>query len=360
MRLRNLIGGIALALFSLIAAPQAFAQTDPCAGPFPGPSVNITKTGDCNITQAINVSGPVTITVTGGTLTTQGITSAEGQIDIKADSVEGTTLSAGTYIRVQSTVGSLNYSGSITANTVSTVSNVIALYSQTTLATGSISNPPQAGGYVDIWANLGGGSSLFTIGGTGNSNGINGTISTNGAGNALLVQNGTANSTGGITLASMSAINLTTTNMPTGFLWMNANKGTITLPSGTLSVDGQGNYNSGSIALIANTISAPSGATLSASQSTSAPQANHSISLAAANINFGGSNGLTVKANGNNGALNVYPAGALTVNDNLADSNPLIWGISTNYNQPGSITFNGSRVFLKCCVLALFRRRVLV
>jgi hypothetical protein len=64
MRLRNLkilIGGIAMSLFTLCAAPAAFAQADPCAGPFPGPTVYITKSGNCSITQAINVTGTVYI-----------------------------------------------------------------------------------------------------------------------------------------------------------------------------------------------------------------------------------------------------------------------------------------------------------
>lgn len=344
MRLRNLIGGVALALSSLLAAPAAFAGT--CANPVDsdGNNVTINVTGDCNITSVINVPGAVNITVTGGKLTTTQSITAGTLINLNADSIQGTTLSAGAYVFAQSNVSSINFSGSITANTTG-LGYDIQLYSQTTLITGSLNNAGTNGGFIDIWANMAGGSGGLTIDGTGTTTSyVNGTITNTGASsfrNGLLIQNGTASSTGGITILNSSAINVANTGSQAGSIWLNANQGTISLPSGTLSANGSGTQPAGGIVLLGSTISAPSGAVLSATQSTSAPQVGRNIILAASTINFGGSSGLTANANGNYGQVAVLPTGAVTVSDNL-NVTSLNWGLNINYSATGSVTFNGT------------------
>lgn len=484
MRLRHVLGGIALSLFSLLGASQAFAQADPCAGPFPGPNVSIVKSGDCTISSEINVAGTVSIQITGGSLTDasniaggsvsisqsggtttlaglassgainvssdgalsigsvssqSGVTASSGNSDINvggaiyvegavqltanngkinaqtitanfqpvtlsssgtlttgavnapsadvtatstngdidvtgdinaqgavkltaangkiaaqainsggnlvslnADSIQGTSVSAGAYVYAKSTTGSIKFSGDVTANT-SGVGFGIQLYAQGDLSAGNLSEAGTNGGFVDIWSNMGGASSPFTIGGSGNTNGINGTITATGASsnrNGLLVQNGTASSTGDITITNGSNINVTNTGAQSGSIWISANQGTVTIQGGTLSADGSGTQAGGGVVLIGNTISAPSGAVLSARQSPSVSGSTPQIWLAATNINFGGS-GLTADTDGSYGQIFVYPAGTLSVTTNM-DTTFLIWNLSANYSVTGSVSFNGT------------------
>lgn len=364
MRLRNLIGGIALSLFSMLATQTAFAGT--CASPVDsdGQNVTINVTGDCNITTPINVpgtvnitvangnltmsqpvasNGPVNVTVSGGYISEQAVTSNQDLITLKADSITGTSLTA--YgIQTTSTVGSTKFTG-----TLQTVAGNMLLVAQTSLATGNL---VETIGYMDLKAYAGGtGVTPFVIGGSGNSNGINGTVKATGGSfgndgimvvNGVFTQTGVSSSVGDITIASASAFNLAT---PSGSgatfgINLNANSGTITLPAGEINMDASGgNGNAGYIALEAATISAPSGSILSSNQAAS-ETVGRTIWIGASNINFGGSSGLTVRANGGYGSVNFYPTGGLNFSDSEDVSN-LAWGIGPN-NAAGSIAFNGS------------------
>ncbi|HEY9680012.1 MAG TPA: hypothetical protein V6C86_00290 [Oculatellaceae cyanobacterium] len=483
MRLRHVLGGIALSLFSLLGASQAFAQADPCAGPFPGPNVSIVKSGDCTISSEINVAGTVSIQITGGSLTDasniaggsvsisqsggtttlaglassgainvssdgalsigsvssqSGVTASSGNSDINvggaiyvegavqltanngkinaqtitanfqpvtlsssgtlttgavnapsadvtatstngdidvtgdinaqgavkltaangniaaqainsggnlvslnADSIQGTSVSAGAYVYAKSTTGSIKFSGDVTANTSGNGYD-LRLYAQTDLATGNLSNAGYTGGWIDLWSNMGGASSSFTIDGSGSTNGVNGTITaTASAGSTLvLVQNGTASSTGDITLANASAIHTTNLGAPTGSVWINANQGTVSIQAGTLSVDGAGDQAAGGMVLMGNAISAPSGAVLSATQTSAAPLIERGIILAATTVNFGGS-GLTADADGNYGEVVVLPTGAVTITTNTGENSPGV-SLDANYSANGSVTLNGT------------------
>ena len=118
------------------------------------------------------------------------------------------------------------------------------LFAQGDISAGNItvsnmSVPLAYAGAVDIKSNLGGASSPFVIGLTGQTNGV-GTITTNtGQGGGIQAQythggvyvtNGTANSTGDITVNASSSISVTATASKAGFIILNANVGTITLP----------------------------------------------------------------------------------------------------------------------------------
>lgn len=369
MRLRNLIGGMALSLFSLCAAPHAFAQTDPCAGPFPGPNVNIVKNGDCNV-PAINVTGSVQITVTNGSLTTSSITAGgfiniaesggtetlgalvangpgepSSYVAINGDSITGTTITSPSYLQVVANTGSISL-GNITTNTTNLGGDILVV-AQTSVKLGTVNSSSNGNyvGWLDIKAYQGGGTpAAFVIGGSG-SNSIAGvvqhsqsTISPNG----LYVTNGTATAVGDIQVASTSAISMTNTGNSTGTIILNANQGTITLPSGTISLDGTSSTNLGGVFyLMAQTISAPSGATLSASQPSTAPSSNHNVTIAATTIAYGGSGGFKMLANGNGGLLSAFPFGSIEVTDDENVSQSFTWSINVSGTQ-GALTFNGS------------------
>lgn len=148
-------------------------------------------------------------------------------------------------------------------------------------------------------------SSEFIIGGSGNTNGVNGNIncSTSGAGadgnNVILVRNYGA---GGVTLDNMSALNVQVGNGRTGSIVLDADDGAVTLPAGSLSVDGASGQPAGRIYLTGDSIVADSGATtITASDDGSGLF--HKLGLAAATFTYG-SGGLTIKSNGGGGQQN--------------------------------------------------------
>jgi filamentous hemagglutinin len=298
--------------------------------------------GDIDVTDAVSVNGAVKLTAANGKIDAQAITSGGNLISLNAESIQGTSLTAGAYVYAKSTTGSINFSGNVTSNTTGDGYG-LQLYAQSDLAAGSLSNAGTNGGWIDIWSNLGGASSPFTIGGSGSTNGINGTITaTGGSSNStlVLIQNGTASSTGDITLVNASGITTTNSGAATGNVWINANQGTVTIQSGTLSVDGSGTQDAGGIVLMGSTISAPSGAALSAVQSTSAPLVERGIILAASTINFGGS-GLNADAAGGYGEVVLLPTGAVTITDNMGEDG-ISLSFDANYSANGSVTLNGS------------------
>jgi hypothetical protein len=280
---------------------------------------NLTATGQISITaggavsiQALTAGSSVSVTTSSGDITMEALTSGSGTDIIVQGPAEitGTTLSAGGHLEVATTGGDISISGDINSNLGNLAGNIL-LMATGNIGTGSIStNGGTSGGSVEIDANTAGtNNNVFNIGG-GGVNGVNGTINasvtTAGGSNpdsdsfGILVANGDASSTGGITVQSMDNINATASASKSGLVVLNAQNGTLTLPAGTLSVDGQSGNMAGSILLLANQISTAEGTVLSSMQSSTSAGSTHAVVIAANTIMLGGStSGLQIHADGN-------------------------------------------------------------
>jgi hypothetical protein len=143
----------------------------------------------------------------------------------------------------------------------------------------------------------------------------------------------------------MSDINVVASASRSGFVLLNAQNGTITLPSGTLSADGD--QGGGDIELYANTVTTVDGTVLSATQPTSAPSTIHGVVIVTSTINVAGTSGLQVLADGNGETSNAYvcPVGSQTRTSN-GDLDNLLWNVSSNTcltnNAPLTIAGSGA------------------
>lgn len=303
-------------------------------------NIDITESGACNISHDISATGYISVIANGGNISAKKI-SAANHVNLKAPSGSIDVLD------INSNTASFNGNVLITAN-----GNV---------KTNSIStNGGTSWGAVEINANTGGGNTLFTIGGTGQSNGVNGTINTStttGGGfsptfiqGGVYITNGDASSTGGITLVNMNSLQVQGSQSRSGQIYLNAQNGTLTLPSGTLSADGAPGYMAGSIALNAATIDTADGTVISASQTAGATGSFRFVVISANTINVAGSGGLTIHSDGNgivdspaSSSVLLFPKDAMpiTSSDNYVS---LLWTMNwTNYFQKdGSFTVNGS------------------
>jgi hypothetical protein len=159
---------------------------------------------------------------------TGAVTSSQSYILLQGDNISSTkSLSAGSYIQATDTiVQTINIEGTVKSGTYNEQGGIILLWAQGNIATGAITlvstnAMANEAGALDIKANEGGGNALFTINGTGQTNGINGAVTmstTNGGGTddnffsgGLYITNGTSSSTGGITL-NPGAISLKASN----------------------------------------------------------------------------------------------------------------------------------------------------
>jgi hypothetical protein len=187
---------------------------------------------------------------------TGAVTSSQSYILLQGDNISSTkSLSAGSYIQATDTiVQTINIEGTVKSGTYNEQGGIILLWAQGNIATGAITlvstnAMANEAGALDIKANEGGGNALFTINGTGQTNGINGAVTmstTNGGGTddnffsgGLYITNGTSSSTGGITL-NPGAISLKASNSNGAVIILNAENGTLTLASGLNVVGGTG------------------------------------------------------------------------------------------------------------------------
>jgi hypothetical protein len=185
---------------------------------------------------------------------TGAVTSSQSYILLQGDNISSTkSLSAGSYIQATDTiVQTINIEGTVKSGTYNEQGGIILLWAQGNIATGAITlvstnAMANEAGALDIKANEGGGNALFTINGTGQTNGINGAVTmstTNGGGTddnffsgGLYITNGTSSSTGGITL-NPGAISLKASNSNGAVIILNAENGTLTLASDGLNVVG--------------------------------------------------------------------------------------------------------------------------
>lgn len=349
MRLRNLIGGIAVSLFSLLGAAQVAHAQSTCANPVYNNAVNINVTGNCTIGGAIAITGPVNITVTSGNLTdaykisgssvtiktvTSGtvtlqdtVTAATSIVQLTSvgqlhavktitatatggalvasssagDIVLDQTITVNNYVSIKSTTGKVTLGGDL----VSQVGGGILIDGGKDVLTKNITSGNDTNaGPVQIAANTAGGSDLFEIG-SATTNGVAGQIktsgTTNGGTNTLSVVNGVyiVNGTtgaGGIKLDATTDISVTNSASRSGFIFLDAKDGTLTLPSGTLSADGQnGNY-AGLIAFNAAKIAMSGDTTISTTETTNSNGSSHLIWIGTSEIDFGTS--LTLHSDG--------------------------------------------------------------
>lgn len=304
--------------------------------------------------------------LTGGTYGNLVVTTTSGDITTKE-------LATGYSIKVKADDGAIDLD-TVTSNTGDLNGNILIVGSQNIKTKNIVATGTSSYGGVEIRANTSGGSTEFIVGGTGNTNGVNGTIdttNTTGGGTTadfihggVLITNGTT-SAGGIRLTNMNDLKVNASGSRSGIIILDAKDGNITLPGGgALQSDGTGSNGAGAITLNGKEIHFGNDTTVSASQSSTATGTAHYVQVAAETLTFGGtSTGLVLKADGDGdgiytkGAVQVLPQGSLTINSNYADSDDsyqyLYWytlanptnaalNITGGSSSPLKISANGS------------------
>lgn len=294
-------------------------------------------------TQTVTAGSKLTLFAASGNVDTQALTSG-GANFLTVNSLNGNVstgvLSSGGSVWMIADNGTILVNGNLTSNAGGSGGNIL-LQAGSTIRAGAISTSGgTTTGGVQIDANRNGASTLFRIGNnaTNGVTSINTSNTTAGGTNpnfivgGIQITNGTAGSTGGITVNSMGAINVLSSGSRSGIIHLNAQNGTLTLPTGTLSANGATGLGAGQIILLANTVTTVSGTKVSATQTAAAAATTHGVIIAANTINVAGANGLQVLGNGNApGAGGAYaallPKGAVTFSSN--DSfNSLFWTVS--------------------------------
>lgn len=360
------LAGLVLAFVGLFTAAPAMAANYTCQqGGNPPPAnvtgdANISESGPCTLSTSVTATGSVRVSA-GGAISTQALTSqstGELLVNTTAGSIQTGALTSGSHVKVTTPSGTINV-GNVSSNNGGNAGNVLITASGN-VQTGSITtNGGSKTGSVEIDANTGGGNTLFTIGAA-TSNGVSGSINTSnttGGGTAqdfivggVQITNGNANSTGGITVTSVGNLQVNASASRSGIIRLNAQKGTLTLPSGVLQTDGAAGQGAGYIQLIASTLAIANDTKLSASQDNTALGTGHGINIAANTISFGGATGLEVHADGKGAASNlqanaiIVPQAAMTFGSNQ-DYMTLLW--STNFpngtfGTSGLLNFIGS------------------
>lgn len=312
--------------------------------------------GDGDVTtDELNAESVIFIRSTAKLETADVTSGANSYIDLQADNdIKTEKLTSGNngYIHINSTGGKID-SKDITAPAAT-----IWLEADKEIAAGSLkTSAGDQTGAIQIDANKGGDSSLFTIGGSGHTNGINGTVDTTsslGGGTldnfihgGLRVTNGTSGSSGGITVNSMSDIAVISSASRSGIIILDAQNGTLTLPAGSLNADGSGS-GAGVIELRANTLATSSGTIITANQGSAAAGTYHGVTVAANTVTLTGA-GTELHANGNGvsqtlrGFVNLVPRNALVLQADNTNPNAPYWTstIQSN-NTPISITGEGA------------------
>ena len=353
LRIGLVLAPLALAFFAFTQPALAADYTGDCANVPASVSgnVDINESGACNITHPVTATGRIKITA-GSTISTQDLNSF-AEVDLQAPASSNITVTGA----ITTDSGFVNLFGNniIVTGTINPVNlGNILIRAQSNLVTGQIIGAP--GSNIDLKANQAGASNtLFTIGGSGNTNGVNGTITAKPAGYdpyfapaIVHVVNGTANSTGGITLTSPA--NIITTPQPgsrAAYVFLNARNGTLTIPTGTLSANGGTSDGAGLIALMAKTIAFGANATVTASQSSTAAGTLHGILISAENVTYQGTSGLNLIGSGNGadisstGYVQVFPKGVVTISDTETPFNLVIYAV-IGTNQAGNVTFQGA------------------
>jgi hypothetical protein len=384
---------IAPALLALIGfASPAYAAdySGNCAGitAFNGTgNVTIDNTGACSLPNALTATGFIHITssgaitaqalsagtdldvkTTGGAITTQSLSSAFGDLKISAATNLTTTGTIGSYGSIQANAvnGKIAVSGNVTSNLGGNGANILLVATGNVL-TGSIStNGGTTTGGVEIHANTNANGSQFIIGTTATTNGVKGTINTSNstAGGTnpnfvvggVFITNGNSNSTASIRVTNAANINITASQSRSGLLYLNAQKGAVILPTGSLSAAGPADQPAGQIILMGGTLTTVNNTVITASQTAAALSTNHGVIVAASNITVAGAGGLKINGDGNGitGSTQtayaiVLPTGGISVSSSAFTSNnvnTMLWtpsSITSTLNAP--VTVSGAGAF---------------
>lgn len=309
--MRKLIVSSALALIA-IAGITGTARADDyngsCANVPASVDGNIfLSEPDCEIDHAISATGDIVFNY--GTVSAKGMT-AGGHIDLNTTSFTGDgNISAQGYVRIRSE-NDIAIDGDVATVTAGSV----RLEASGNVSVNNVTSAPDS--HIIIYSNYNtGNSGKFYIGGSGHSNGINGTATSE---YALYVYNGF----GGIEVVDPTKITVRA-------LLLNALDDAIKISSGLLSTDA---YNDGTIQLLADSIEFESGAILSSKNSDSSGQV-HGIALNAKNITYDGD--LTLNADGDgtsgrHGYVYFFTKGSTTINLLGSIYNPFIDIDNTN------------------------------
>ncbi|HEY9720108.1 MAG TPA: hypothetical protein V6C69_21695, partial [Trichormus sp.] len=331
----------ALALLIGLTATSSTAYASDYSGNCAGVSSwdgsgNATITdSNCTISTDVTAAGFISITAS-GTVTTQALQSTAGDLTISAGGDISTgAITAGFHFGATSSGGSITISGAVAAGNDGGVGNVLIQSSGNFQASSTVSTP---GGGIEIDANTSGGNTLFTIGSS-TSNGVATSIS---ASNGLFLVNGNSSSTGGITIADGSDINANPQNANSGLIFINAQNGTLTLSSGTLSTDGASGDQANSIILLAKTVSTGGSTVMTASQDSGAASNGAKVGIAAQTVTVGGTQlHADAGASGSGASVSINPQGWLTMTSN-EDLESLGWTVTVTGTQNAALTINGS------------------
>lgn len=158
---------------------------------------------------------------------------------------------------------------------------------------------------------------------------------------------------GGIA-ADMTAIKVRATQSRAGSIIMNANLGTIFLPTGTLNTNGDmtNNQGAGLIRLLAKTLDVQPGTIISNNQSETAPGMGHQIFICVETIKYrgDGTNGLKILNDGDGypnyfSLVNISPQGYLVPTGLTSDVNQMPWNFtfsSAELAKDGLLTIDGT------------------
>jgi len=365
MRLRNLIGGVAISLFALCTAPAAFAAdyNGNCANvnSWNGQgNATISEVGACTITAAVTATGSISVSA-GGPISTQALTASGGPLNVQttlgAITSNGAALKSGStsdltiFGAANISTGAISAGGSFGATTAGGTISTTSIDSNTGGNGGNVLL--QASGDIGVGdVNTHGGTStggveidannttatghLFTIGSM-TSNGVKSINTSNttagGLNNDLItgglfITNGNATATGGIKVMTAGSINVVASASRSGFIILNAQAGQITLPAGVISSDGVAG--AGDIELYAATVNTVDTTTLSATQPASAGGTDHGVQIVTSTINVTGTTGFKIAGDGNGfgsslpGFAAVYPPGSCSRTSNGQLDN-LLW-----------------------------------
>lgn len=255
--------------------------------------VEIRSNGNIQVTGALNsqtVGGHVDIktTASGGTIKLDGAVTAPGQV------VE------------------LVAFGNISTKTIDTSSTNTGIYQNDVRI---IANKAATGAIP-----------VFVIGGTGNSNGVNGSIIANTATSDnqyphatrhnVAIVNGGSTATGGITIVNGTNISVASTTSRAGCILIDARNGPFTLQAGTLSTNGASGQSAGCIAIAADTMTIGSNGTMSANDD-GTKGFNHYVSIAARQVGVTGTVNLQADGKGVStsfpGSVQLGAKGSLTI-----------------------------------------------
>jgi len=272
----------------------------------------------------------ITDSLTGGQYGNLVVTNTSGDITTKE-------VETGSSIKVKAEDGAIDLD-TVTSNTGDLGGNILIVGSENVKTKAISTVGTTSYGAVEIRANTGGGSSVFTIGDTNAANGVNGSINTSnttGGGTevnfihgGLFVINGTTGA-GGITVKKMTDINVNASSSRSGLILMDARDSNITFLSSATNVlqsDGAAGYGAGEIVLRAKEIRLPDDSVISASQTMAATGTGHGVILSAESVKFGGTSGLQIHADGKGSDqytlafAEILPQDAVSITSNSADS----------------------------------------